>query len=90
MRTPKQLFLASPSRKPHEDWAMSTHSEFACIMALSVMESEMPESLSGVEKSWDYGAQMIGARRVLDILQRLHEPLEETKRRPLPQLPIPH
>lgn len=89
MHTPKQLFLGSNYRKSHEDWAMTQGAEWSVTMALAQMESEMPESLSGVEKSWDYGAQMIGARRFAEILLTLHMPPTERKPTPFPNLPPP-
>ena len=89
MRSPKQIFLASAHRKAHEDWATTQSAEHAVMMALAQMESEMPETLADVSKSWDYGAQMIGARRLAEILLNLHIPEPERKHVAFPYLPPP-
>ena len=59
------------------------------MMALAQMESEMPESLADVSKSWDYGAQRVGARRLAEILLNLHIPEPERKHVAFPTLPLP-
>lgn len=89
MHSPKQLFLASAYRKPHEEWAMTQAAAWSVTMALAQMEAEQPEVLSDPSKSWDYGAQMIGARRLADILLTLHMPPTERKVVPFPNLPPP-
>lgn len=89
MRTPKQIFLASAHRKSHEDWATTQSAEYSVMMALAQMEQEMPESLSDVSKSWDYGAQRVGARRLAEILLNLHIAEPERKHTAFPNLPPP-
>lgn len=89
MKTPKQLFALGPHRKAHEEWTMTQAAEHAVMTALAQMETEMPETLADVSKSWDYGAQMIGARRFAEILLTLHVQQTDRKHASFPTLPVP-
>ena len=54
--------LASPAFEP------------ACNAAILGLVESLPESAAEPSKAWDSYLQIIGARHVLEILSRLHEP----------------
>lgn len=76
--TPKQAFIDSPHRKDHEVTAQKQSFQAACDYALLVLLQSQPEA-TDPSKGWDSHSQMIGARKVLNILKTLHLPEAESK-----------
>lgn len=82
-RQPKESFVLLPYGK---EWnsivAKSEALEFACDYALLQLQYEMPGNThpglpTDPYVGLDANAQMQGARRVLDILKTLHEPVKQ-------------
>jgi hypothetical protein len=74
MRTSKALFQASPVFKEFNALLTNPAFESACKTALTSFVESLPESTAEPSKSWDSYCQILGARRVLEILSQLHEP----------------
>lgn len=78
IRSPKDSFISSPHKK---DWDQITGTDafhFACDYALLVMEDGFPMRAAPNDAA-DAHQQMIGARKVLDILKTLPEPVSKSK-----------
>lgn len=91
MRSPKEAFLTSGHVTEFKKIVGNESFEPACFHALLQLQSEMPPNVvPGVQADpyigLDVNAQLLGARRVLDILQHLTEPIQETKPPPRPKL----
>lgn len=71
-RSPKQAFLESPHKISHEKFVQTESFQTACDYALLVLVQEQPHA-PDPSKGWDSHSQLIGARRVLDILKSLSE-----------------
>lgn len=52
--------------------------QVACEYALLALLQEQPEAIDP-SKGWDSHSQLVGARRVLEILKTLHQPEEASK-----------
>ena len=74
MRTAKELFRASSTFAEFQKMLASPAFEPACHVALETLVESLPASAADPSKAWDCYLQILGARRVLDILSRLHEP----------------
>lgn len=78
IRHPKQAFIESPFRADHEKTAQKESFQAACDYALLTFLHEQPEA-GDPAKGWDSHSQMIGARRVLDILKTIHKAESQSK-----------
>jgi hypothetical protein len=76
--TPKQAFIESKHRKEHEDTTQKQSFQVACDYALLVLIQDQPEAIDP-SKGWDSHSQLVGARKVLNILKTLHLPEAESK-----------
>jgi len=74
MRTSKQLFQSSPAFKEFQAMLASPAFEPACNAAILGLIESLPATAADPSKSWDCYLQIVGARRVLEILSQLHEP----------------
>lgn len=74
MRTPKELFQTSPHFQPFQKLLESPSFEPACQTALMVLVDQFPAHTGTMNESWDAHCQIVGARRVLQILSTLHQP----------------
>ena len=86
MRTAKELFRKTVYFDDYQKLISTAAFEPACHAALSTLLESFPESTADPSKSWDAHCQMVGARRVLDILNRLHEPDQPFKEVRPPEL----
>ena len=77
-RTPKEAFLKSEHRQKHEEMVLTASFQTACEYALLELAQSQPEA-TDPSKGWDAHSQMVGARKVLEILKALHEPVKEQK-----------
>lgn len=77
-RTPKRAFIEGPHRKNHAEIAVLESFQVACEYALLVLIHEQPEAIDP-SKGWDSHSQLVGARRVLEILKTLHHEEEASK-----------
>lgn len=77
-RTPKDSFLSSPHRREWDEIMGKDSFHFACDYALLVLEDSLPLRATPNEAA-DCHQQMIGARKVLDILKTLSEPVTKPK-----------
>lgn len=82
MRTPREVFIASPHATGWKSVCNSEVFDPACIAALAELQSQMPSSATpGVPTDpyvgIDANAQMFGARRVLAILAGIAEPIKQ-------------
>lgn len=85
IRSPKELFHASQYISPWKDIINGTTSsafEHACQTALAELVRSLPESSPDPSRAWDSYLQILGARKVIEILSSLHEPAEKPK--PIP------
>ena len=60
--------------------------EPACQAAILGLMESLPESSADPSKAWDSYLQLVGARRVLETLSRLHEPDEKPTQERWPSL----
>lgn len=82
MRTPKQSFLTSGHASVFSKLVAYEAFEPACQYALLQLQSEMaPTTVPGIPCDpyigLDSNSQMYGARRVLEILSSISEPIKE-------------
>ena len=77
-RTPKQAFIESEYRLDHEVTTKKESFKVACDYALLVLVQEQGEA-SDPSKGWDSHSQIVGARKVLEILKTLPQVEEEKK-----------
>jgi hypothetical protein len=77
-RTPKQAFIESSHCKDHAIVTGTESFQAACEYSLLAFLQEQPEAIDP-SKGWDSHSQMIGARRVLEILKTLHQQEEVQK-----------
>lgn len=89
MRTPKESFLLSGKAEAFGRLRSTVEFETACDYALLQLQSEMPpNTMPGLPTDpyigIDANAQMVGARRLVEILLSLAEPIKEkeTEKRP--------
>jgi len=73
VRTAKELFQASTGFNDYKVFRASVGYETACQAALLQFVESLAESNTDPTHAM-HGLQIMGARRVLDILSRLHEP----------------
>lgn len=78
MKTPRDRFQETKFSKPHADLAVSDGFQSACEYAILQFVAEQPSAMDPT-KHWDAHAQLIGARRILDILKALADPVEPPK-----------
>lgn len=83
-RSPREAFQRSPLRKSWEEFTMTAAFEEATHAALLQLQMEMPDSPSA--QCMDPHSQMVGARKVLEILSKLHVKEEPTKEPRTPRL----
>lgn len=86
--TTREIFLKSPHREPHERWVATNAADAARDTALLLFVQEQPLARNP-DHGWDCHSQLIGARRVLEILFKLHLPEEEPKITKLPNIKPP-
>jgi hypothetical protein len=86
MRTAKELFRASPAFANFQKLLADPAFEPACHAALAALVESLPPSAADPSKAWDAYLQILGARRVLDIFSRLHEPDEPARKEAWPSL----
>lgn len=91
MSTPRQRFQLSGLSEKFKGVVASESFELACDYALLQLFSELPPnnvpgSPTDPYVGLDANAQAWGARRVIEILQHLHEPEKEPKQSPKPTL----
>jgi hypothetical protein len=77
-RTPRQAFIESPHKIEHAKTVNLESFHVACEYSLLALLQEQPEA-TDPSKGWDSHSQMIGARRVLEILKSLHQ-VEEVQK----------
>ncbi len=82
MNTPKERFLVSGVSKQFSALVAAPAFEIGCDYALLQFMSELPPNKSpGMAidpcTGLDANAQVQGARRLIDILKTLHEPIKE-------------
>jgi hypothetical protein len=77
-RSARTAFCESQHRVGHEKITMTESFQAACDYSLLALLEEMPEA-ADPSKGWDSHSQMIGARRVLDILKTIHQPIKPPK-----------
>ena len=70
MINPKETFLNSVYRQPFENITASPAFQCACDYALLELLTQLPPT---VDPLCDNHSQMVGARKVIDILQNLHK-----------------
>ena len=85
MRTSKELFRTSPAFKDFQTMLSSPAFEPACNAALVGLMESLPTA-ADPSKAWDSYLQIVGARKVLEIFSRLHEPETQQKSEPWPTL----
>lgn len=78
MKTPRDRFLESKFAKAHADLAVSDPFVTACEYAVLQFIHEQPGTTDAT-KHWDSHAQLVGARKVLDILKTLADPVAPPK-----------
>lgn len=86
--TTREIFLNSPHREQHERWVNTASADAARDAALVLFMLEQPVARNP-DAGWDSHSQMIGARRVLEILFHLHLKEEQPKAMKLPNLKGP-
>lgn len=79
MKTPRDRFQETKFSKPHADLAVSDGFQSACEYAILQFVAEQPGT-SDAAKHWDSHAQLVGARKILDILKALADPVEPAKK----------
>lgn len=85
MRTPREAFLVSGNVAEFKKVVANTGFEPACEYALLQLAMELaPTTIPGMPAdpyiAIDANSQLHGARRVLEILQSLHEPIKPPTR----------
>lgn len=79
-RTAKEVFLGSTLRAEWEKLVQTPAFEIACQYAmLSLMEEQVPAI--DPSKSWDVACRLTGARRLIQILKELPEPIKDREER---------
>lgn len=86
MRTAKTLFQSSPAYKDFQAILTNPAFEPACHAAIASLVENLPGSATEPTKAWDSYLKILGAREVLEIFSRLHEPDKEPKQTPWPAL----
>ena len=79
MKSPRERFLETKFAKSHADLAVSDGFQLACEYATLQFISEQP-SANEPTKHWDAHAQLVGARKILEILKTLADPVEPAKK----------
>lgn len=77
-RTPKQAFIESQHKVEHAKTTEKESFQVACEYSLLSLLQEQPEAIDP-SKGWDSHSQIVGARRVLEILKSIHLPEEASK-----------
>ena len=82
MRTPKQSFLLSGKAADFKKIVATETFEVACDYALMELQSQMPPNCTPNLPTDPYvgidaNAQMFGAKRVIELLKNLAEPIKE-------------
>lgn len=83
MRTPKEIFLTSGYADAFSKIVQTEAFESACQFAIMQLRAELPQNLMpGLTTDpligFDANAQMVGAARLIDILQSLPQKQEDT------------
>ena len=78
---PDHTFKTSPLREPMDKISQSEAFLVACDYSLLILLEEHPDPLNPTGL-----AQIVGARRVLEILKTIGEPIKDTKPARLPGL----
>lgn len=74
MITAKKLLHGRPEYKAYPSLLSNEAFEPACHAALMELVESLPPGAADPSKAWDSYLQIVGARKVLDLLGRLHEP----------------
>ena len=69
--TTKEIFLKGPHREAHEKWCATNAADAARDAALLLFVQEQPATRT-LDQGWDCHSQILGAKRVLEILFTLH------------------
>jgi len=77
--TAKDKFIQSPHREPFEKVVLTPMFETACDYAMLILGEDMSRTFGNPSNSWDYGCRMEGARKFMEILKTLHEPVTQMK-----------
>lgn len=88
MRTPRQKFFESTSRKGFEEIANKPEFEEAVLAALLELQMELPEPVDP-SRGWDQASRLYGARRFVQILSSIHLKEEPPARMKLQSLKPP-
>lgn len=86
MKSAKLLFQATPVFKDYTALLNNPAFETACSVALASFIENLPQSSADPSKAWDSYLQIVGARRVLEVLGTLHEADQEAKPTKFPTL----
>jgi len=79
IRSPREAFRDSQHRLAHEKITGTESFQVACEYALLTLLQELPDA-SNPSAGWDSHSQMVGARRVIDILRTLHQPEKQIEK----------
>ena len=87
MRSPRESFLLSGKAAEFKKIVSTEAFEVACDYALMELQSHMPANTTpGLPTDpyvgLDANAQMFGAKRVIEILKSLHEPVKQPQPTP--------
>lgn len=82
MRTPQELFQASPVFKDYEAILNNPAFDYACSTALAAFMEGLSRNPTDPSKSWDCYLQYLGAKAVLDQLSQLNLKPEQPKPAP--------
>jgi hypothetical protein len=85
LKSPHQRFIETPHAKPFSDVAVSDGFQSACEYAMLQFVAQLPMS-GDPARHWDCHGQLIGAKRFLEILTTIADPVEEKKKTPAPSL----
>lgn len=89
MATPKENFIANAVQRDEFEKIMGTKTmQSARDAALLQFVMEQPREME-VNKAWDAHSQLVGARRMLDILFNLHLAQQTPKQERMPTLRPP-
>lgn len=86
MTTAKQLLKQRQEFKAYPSLLSNEAFEPACHAALMGLVESLPPGATDPSKAWDAYLQIVGARKVLDLLGRLHEDDEVPKPEQWPTL----
>ena len=76
IRSPKEIFQSSPHIVAWSDFVNKQPAAFesGCHTAMQELLNDLPVDSPDPSRSWDKYNQLAGARKLVEILSRLHEP----------------